>query len=59
MPIANMCICAFILRNALSAMVANNTSEYFECMPPTFEEWVAEGPRLFDVAWTNVDIENI
>ena len=59
MPIAKMCVCAFILRNALSTMIANNTSEYFDYAPPTFEEWVAEGPRQFDVAWTNIDIDNI
>jgi hypothetical protein len=44
MPVAKMCISAFILRNAFSTMIANNTSEYYQYMPPTFEEWVVLGP---------------
>jgi nuclease HARBI1 len=59
MPVAKMCLCGFILRNALATMIANNTSEYFQCIPPTFEEWTSEGPRQFDPSWTHIDIENI
>ena len=56
MPVAKMCICAMLLRNAFVAMNANNTAEYFAREPPTFEEWVGEGPRAFNVEWTNVDL---
>ena len=54
MPVAKICICAMILRNALVTMNGNNTAEYFSCAPPTFEEWVGLGPREFDVLWTNI-----
>ena len=56
MPVAKMCICAMLLLNAFVTMNANNTAEYFACEPPTFEEWVGEGPRAFNVEWTNIDL---
>jgi hypothetical protein len=61
MPVAEMCISAFILRNTLSTMIANNRSEYYQfIMPPTFEEWVGLGPRRFNPQWRNVQVdENI
>ena len=59
MPVAKMCICAMILRNALVTMNGNNTAEYFSCAPPTFEEWVGLGPREFDVLWTNIEVNDI
>lgn len=53
MPVGNMCLTAMILRNAHVTMNGCNTSEYFQCLPPTFEEWIKEGPRYcplpFDV----------
>ena len=51
MPIARMCICAFILRNALVTMNGCNSSVYFSCTPPTFEEWTEQGLRQFDSRW--------
>jgi hypothetical protein len=60
MPVARMCICAILLRNALVTMNGCNTSVYFCCTPPTFEEWTAEGMRAFDQRWiTHVNINLI
>ena len=61
MPVAKMCVSAFILRNAHVTMNGCNTSEYYSCIPPSFEEWVGEGPREFNIDWTNqeVDINNV
>jgi len=55
MPIAKMCLCAFILRNALVCMNGSNTTEYFNCEPPSFEDWVCQGPREFDSTWMHLD----
>ena len=57
MPVAKMCIAAFILRNAHVTMNGCNTSEYYTCIPPSFEEWVGEGPREFNVEWTNQEVD--
>jgi len=58
MPVALMCVCAFILRNALVSMNGFNTAEYFNCEPPTFEDWVSQGPSDFDSSWAHLDPEN-
>jgi len=58
MPIAKMCVCALILRNALVWMNGCNTAEYFNCEPPTFEDWVSQGPCEFDSSGTHLDPEN-
>jgi hypothetical protein len=47
MPVGNMCLAAMILRNAHVTMNGCHTSEYFNCLPPTFEEWINEGPRYY------------
>ena len=57
MPVAKMCISAFILRNALVTMNGCNTSEYYTCIPPSFEEWVGEGPREFNPEWCNQEVD--
>jgi hypothetical protein len=44
-PVAKIYLTALILRNAHCTMNGNLTSSYFEFMPPTFETWVAAGPR--------------
>lgn len=41
MPVAHMYITAMILRNALNCMYGSITASYFDCLPPTFENWVA------------------
>ena len=34
-----------ILRNAHCAMNGNQTSNYFDYMPPAFEHWISQEPR--------------
>jgi len=46
MPVGNMCLLAILLRNFHVCFYGCNTSTYFKCQPPTFEEYVANGPRL-------------
>lgn len=37
--------------NAHVAMNGNNTSNYFDLLPPTIEEWMAAGPSICDHPW--------
>jgi hypothetical protein len=50
MPVKQMYLTALILRNAFNTMQPNNTSQYFNLLPPSLEEWLAQGPR----AWPNI-----
>jgi hypothetical protein len=45
MTIADMYLCALLLRNAHVCMNGCQTSEYFDIVPPTFEEWTNQGPH--------------
>jgi hypothetical protein len=44
-PIGKMTFLCLLLRNAHCALNGNQTSAYFNCPPPTLEEWVSQGPR--------------
>ena len=46
MPVGNMCMGAMLLRNAYVTMNSCNAGHFFDLEPPTFEEWVANGPRV-------------
>ena len=43
LPIGQMVFCCIILCDAYACMNQNQISGYFECNPPTFEEWTAQG----------------
>lgn len=45
MPVQDMYLVAMLLRNAYVTVSGGNTSEYFNCLPPTLEAWVAAGPQ--------------
>jgi len=45
MRVDEMFLVAMILRNAYVTVSANNTAEYFDCPPPSLEEWVSAGPH--------------
>ena len=45
MNVGDMYLLAMILTNAHCTMHGNGTSEYFNMLPPSFAQWVAEGPR--------------
>lgn len=44
-PIAKLYTIALILSDAKNTLVCNQTSKFFNCMPPTLEEWLEGGPR--------------
>jgi len=44
-PVCSVVTLAFLLTNAYNCMNANITAEYYSCIPPTLEEWTAQGPR--------------
>lgn len=37
---------AAILRNAHNCFNGSNTCKHFNCIPPSFEDWIREGPRM-------------
>jgi hypothetical protein len=43
--VQNIILCAFVLRNLHNCMNGGITSGYFQCNPPSFDEYVAQGPR--------------
>lgn len=45
MDVANMWLISHLLNNVYICLNGSNTTEYFSCMPPSFEEYVAQGPR--------------
>jgi nuclease HARBI1 len=45
MNISSYIITAMIIRNAHVTLNGNITSSYFNCRPPTLEDWTSEGPR--------------
>jgi hypothetical protein len=48
-PIAKIILVAMILRNAHNTMNGSQTSLYFGLNPPSFEEWVSQGPRAHPI----------
>lgn len=49
MQVKKIYVSAMILRNAFVTMNAGITSEYFNIVPPTFEVWTNEGPRVYEI----------
>jgi hypothetical protein len=45
MRVKDMYLVAMLLRNAYVTLSANNTAEYFDCLPPSLETWVSQGPK--------------
>ena len=48
-PLAKIFFVCMLLRNAHSCMNSNQTALYFECMPPSFEEWLSQGPKAHPI----------
>jgi hypothetical protein len=44
-PLAKIVFVCLLLRNAYNTMNPGQTSQYFVCDPPTFEDWVSQGPK--------------
>jgi hypothetical protein len=43
--VANTYLTAMLLRNAHVTMNGCTTSSYFSIIPPTFEDWISQGPK--------------
>jgi len=43
--VEDMVLTAFVMRNAWVSMYGSQTTLYFNCPAPQFEDWVAAGPR--------------
>ena len=43
-PISKIFFNCMLLRNAYVTMHGSQSVEFFVCLPPTFEEWVEQGP---------------
>ena len=48
-PIAKIFFVCMLLRNAHNCMNGSQTANYFNFAPPTFEEWVSQGPRAHPI----------
>lgn len=48
-PIAKMMLVCFILKNVLTTFYGCQTAEYFQCMPPTFDDYISQGPRAHPI----------
>ena len=46
MPIGKMFAFALILKNAHCCLNGNQTSNYFDCLPPSLEDWTAQGQKI-------------
>ena len=46
MPVISIYMIALLLRNSYVTMNGGTTAEYFSLVPPTFEVWVSQGPRI-------------
>ena len=44
-PLGKIFLVCILLRNAHVTMNGNQAAEYFVCEPPTFEDWINQGPR--------------
>jgi hypothetical protein len=44
-PLGKIMLVCLLLRNAMNTMIPNQTAQYFNCIPPSFDEWTAQGPR--------------
>ena len=44
MPVGDIYLSGLILRNAYNSIRPGQSSQYFNLSPPTFEEWIAQGP---------------
>jgi len=45
MRVARVFLLAIILRNAHNTMNGCETADYYGILPPTFEQWIQQGPR--------------
>jgi nuclease HARBI1 len=44
MPVSKMLIAALILRNAHTCMNGSEISAFYDCQPPSLQDWTARGP---------------
>lgn len=45
MPVSHIYLTAMLLRNAYNCFNGGLTSRYFRCQPPSFADWVSQGPK--------------
>ena len=48
-PIAKIVFVCMLLRNAYVTMNGGQVGEYLNMMPPTLEEWLAQGPQAHPI----------
>ena len=57
-PVAKFVFVCMLLRNAHCSMYGNECAEYFNLAPPTFEEWISQGPQAHpipeDIIWSEL-----
>jgi hypothetical protein len=55
-PVAKIVFVCMLLRNAHCSIYGNESSEYFNITPPSFEEWLSQGPDALpipnDIIWS-------
>jgi len=47
MPVGRSYFVAMLLRNAYVTLNGGNTSQFYECIPPTFEHWVTQSQQPY------------
>ena len=47
MPICEMILFSILATNFLCCLYGNQTSEYFQCMPPSLEDYLGQGHRRY------------
>ena len=53
-PLAKIVFVAMLLSNAQCTMYGCETASYFNCPPPRFEEWIAQGPHAHPIPDDNI-----
>jgi hypothetical protein len=58
MPVKKIYLTAMLLRNALNCFRPNQTSQYFNLPPPSFDSWIGQGPRARPNIWATIPEED-
>ena len=53
-PIAKIFFNCMLLRNAYITMHGSQSCEYFVCLPPSFEQWLEQGPSAHPLPRNNI-----
>jgi len=57
MPVKKIYLTAMILRNSLNCFRPNQTSQYFNLPPPSFDAWISQGPAARPNIWATIPEE--